>query len=231
MRNLFSMDSGLFRFLSKLADLMILNIIFLICCVPVVTIGASVTALSYVTLKMKDNEEGYIIRTFFRSFKQNLKQSTVIWLVMLFLALVLGLDFYLVRQMEGTMAMVMQVLVYMGTVIWLMVFLYVFPMQSRFYNTIRGTVRNAILLALGNFPKTFCMMAVTVGAVILTFWNQYTFWYGMLFWILVGFAVIGWANSQFLHGILLKLMPEEIQETEEDSSEEDPETETKKIEE
>ena len=71
MRNLFSMDSGIFRFLTRLADLMILNILFIVCCIPIVTIGASVTSLYYVTLKMAVNEEGYIAKAFLKSFRQN----------------------------------------------------------------------------------------------------------------------------------------------------------------
>lgn len=218
MSNLFNMDSPLFRFLSKVADLMILNIVFLVCCIPIVTIGASVTALSYVTLKMKDGEEGYIIRSFFRSFRENFKQSTIIWLVMLMLALVMALDFRIVGSMAGSMSQVMKVLVGMGALVWLMVFLYVFPLQSRFYNTIRKTVQNAILLSIAHFPQTFCMMAVMIAAAFLTFWNAYTIWYGLLIWILLGFAVVAWINSNFLYKIFRKLMPPEEEEPEEEES-------------
>ena len=214
MGSLFNMDGPLFRFLSKVADMMILNLVFLISCLPIVTIGASVTALSYVTLKMKDGEEGYIVRTFFRSFRENFKQSTIIWLIMLVLAVVMSLDFMIIGSMEGTMAMVMKVLVGVGALIWLMVFLYVFPLQSRFYNTIRSTVQNAVLLSIANFPKTICMMAVMIGSVLLTLWNSYTIWYGLLVWILLGFAIVAWINSQFLYGIIKKLMPEERNEEE-----------------
>lgn len=214
MGSLFNMDGPLFRFLSKVADMMILNLVFLISCLPIVTIGASVTALSYVTLKMKDGEEGYIVRTFFRSFRENFKQSTIIWLIMLVLAVVMSLDFMIIGSMEGTMAMVMKVLVGVGALIWLMVFLYVFPLQSRFYNTIRSTVQNAVLLSIANFPKTICMMAVMIGSVLLTLWNSYTIWYGLLVWILLGFAIVAWINSQFLYGIIKRLMPEEGNEEE-----------------
>ena len=214
MGSLFNMDGPLFRFLSKVADMMILNLVFLISCLPIVTIGASVTALSYVTLKMKDGEEGYIVRTFFRSFRENFKQSTIIWLIMLVLAVVMSLDFMIIGSMEGTMAMVMKVLVGVGALIWLMVFLYVFPLQSRFYNTIRSTVQNAVLLSIANFPKTICMLAVMIGSVLLTLWNSYTIWYGLLVWILLGFAIVAWINSQFLYGIIKRLMPEEGNEEE-----------------
>lgn len=219
MRDFFSMDGTVFRFLSKVADLMILNILFLICCIPVVTIGASVTALSYVTLKMKDQEEGYIWKAFFHSFRQNIRQSTLIWLLMLALGAVLFLDFRLSTLMDGAIGQAVQILAGAGGLIWLMVFLYVFPLQARFYNTIGGTLRNALLLALGNFPKTLCMIALVIGAAIVTFFNGYTLWYGILVWLLLGFAVVAWINSQLLYGIFKKLMPPEEDGGEEAKSE------------
>ena len=83
MRSFFNLDNPLMQFLSTLTDIVILNVISLICCIPVVTIGASLTALHYVTIRMARKEEGYIIRDFFKSFRQNFIQSTVIWLLFL----------------------------------------------------------------------------------------------------------------------------------------------------
>ena len=81
MDRLFNMDNKFFTVMGRVADLIMLNVVFLICCLPIVTIGASLTALHYVTLKMARNEESYIIRSFFKSFKQNFKQATVINLI------------------------------------------------------------------------------------------------------------------------------------------------------
>ena len=83
MGRLFNLDSPLMSGLSKVADLIWLNILAFIFCIPVVTIGASITALNYVALKMVRNEDGYVTRAFFKSFKQNFKQATIIWLIML----------------------------------------------------------------------------------------------------------------------------------------------------
>lgn len=205
MRDLFNMDGPIFRFLSRMADLMLLNIVFILCSLPVITIGASVTAMSYVSLKMKD-DEGYVVRSFFKSFKQNLKQSTLIWLLMLALGLILGLDTYILRQLEGTIYTAMQVVVYIGILLWVMVFIYVFPLQARFYNTIRDTLRNAVLLSIGNLPKTLCMVVVTAGAAVLTFLTIDTLIYGMLIWILIGFALVSYCNCTLLYGIFKKLI-------------------------
>ena len=103
MDKLFNMDNKFFTVMGHVADLMILNIVFLICCLPVVTIGASLTALHYVTLKMARNEESYIVRSFFKSFKQNFRQATIINLIMLAVGAVLYVDLNIVTNMtKGT---------------------------------------------------------------------------------------------------------------------------------
>ena len=133
----------------------------------------------------------------------------MIWLIMLVLGAVLGVDLWLTGAMQGNMQLLMRVCVGAGILVWLMVFLYVFPLQSRFYNTIGITMKNALLLAIGNFPRTACMILVMIGAAVLTVWNNMTFWYGILVWLMFGFAAIAWINSQLLYGIFAKLMPEE----------------------
>ena len=97
MGRFFDLDSPLMSALNKLADLISLNILVIICSLPVFTIGASMTALHYVVLKMVRNEEGYIIKSFFKSFKQNFRQATIIWLILLVLIGVLIGDFLILR--------------------------------------------------------------------------------------------------------------------------------------
>ena len=83
MNRFFNMDNKFFVFMGRVADLLLLNFLCILCCIPVVTAGASITALYYVTLKMARDEESYIARSFFRSFKQNFKQATIINIIML----------------------------------------------------------------------------------------------------------------------------------------------------
>ena len=111
MSNFFNMDNGLFRALGKLADLMLLNILFLVCSLPIFTIGASFTAMYYVTLKLAENEEGYIARGFWKSFKQNFKQATIIWLILLFFGIVLVLDLLILKDSTGTFVTVLRVVI------------------------------------------------------------------------------------------------------------------------
>lgn len=207
MQNLFNMDNPVWRALGRLADLMILNLCFIVCCIPIITIGPAITALNYVTLKMAEKEEGYIAKAFFKSFRENFKQATIIGLIMLLLAIVLSLDFYIMSNATGTFATVFRIILMVIVVIYAMVFLYIFPIQCRFYNTIRMTFRNAFIMAIADFPRTIVMALITAGSVIVTLFNQYTIVYGTLVWILCGFAAVSYANMFFMKNVFAKYMP------------------------
>ena len=98
MRGLFNFDSPLMQFLTKVADLIILNLLFLVTSVPVITIGASATALHYVALRMIHGQEGPITRDYFRSFRTNFRQATAIWLLLLGFALIAFLNSYILEH-------------------------------------------------------------------------------------------------------------------------------------
>lgn len=209
MRNLFNMDNPFFRALGRVADLMILNITFLICCIPIVTIGAALTGMYYVTLKMSENEEGYIFKGFLKSFRQNFKQATVIWLILLVLGSLLGLDLYILSQMEGTVGTVLTVIITALAFLYVIELVYVFPTLARFFNSTKNTMKNAFIMSIADFPRTIVMLLITVGAVLVTLLNTYTIIYGSLIWILFGFALIALGNSYFLKKVFAKYIPKE----------------------
>lgn len=217
MRNLFNMDNPLFQALGKLADLMILNLVFMICCIPIVTIGASLTALNYVTLKMAEGEDGYIVKGFFKSFKENFKQATIIWLLLLVLGIVLGLDLYILSRGTGTVVTVMRVLILVIGFLFLMVYTYVFPILARFVNTTKATFKNALIMSIADFPRTIIMILIPAAAVIVTFINGYTLSYGILVWILGGFALVAYANCFFMKKVVAKYMPKDEEEKDPDA--------------
>ncbi|MBQ6323178.1 MAG: YesL family protein [Lachnospiraceae bacterium] len=213
MRGFFNLDGPLFSFFSRIADLAILNILFLICSLPIVTIGASLTAMSYVTLKMKDGVEGYVWKSFLKSFRQNLRQATIIWIGMLLLLGLLGADFLILRTMSGALRSVLFAVVLIGFLLWLLLLLYVFPILSRFDNTIPNTLRNALLIALANAPRALLMVFILIAAFLVTFWNAMTIAGGIMIWLILGFALLSWINSTLQIPIFHKLMPEEEDES------------------
>lgn len=216
MRNFFNMDNGFFRALGRLADLMILNISFIICCIPIVTIGASVTGMYYVTLKMAENEEGYIFKSFWKSFRQNFKQATIIWIIMLAAGCILALDFMVLGSADTSFTAAFRIVILAVALIYAIELIYVFPVLSKFDNPVKTTLRNAFIISIADLPRTFVMLVVCIGSVFLTFWNGYTLWYGLLIWVLAGFALIAYVNSLFLRKIFAKYIPKE------DTAEADP---------
>lgn len=165
---IFSLDSPVMVFLTKVANLMLLNFLAVICCLPIVTGGASITAMYYVTLKMARNEDPYILKNFFKSFKENFRQATVIWVVLLVIVYALYMDWKIVTEvMSGTAATVMEVLLLVIIVLVAMVALYTFPVLARFDNTIKVTVKNALLMSIAKLPKTVWMLVIHLLPFVL----------------------------------------------------------------
>lgn len=166
MGKLFNLDSPVFSFLNKAADLIWLNILTFICCIPVFTVGASMTALNYVVLKMVRNEEGYITRSFFKSFKQNFKQATIIWLILLVVIMILAGDFYILRFALFEFPTWIKVALLAVVVLFLISVMHLFPALAKFDNTIKNTFKNSFLMGILSLPKTilmiFCWAAPTV---------------------------------------------------------------------
>ena len=96
-----SLDGPVMKFLSKVADMMILNLLVLFCSLPIITMGASLTAMHYLALRVVRNEEYYISKDFFKSFKMNFKQATLMWLFMLVVGALIGYDIFIKNEKKG----------------------------------------------------------------------------------------------------------------------------------
>ena len=131
MGGIFSLDSPFMNFLGKMADLMILNIITMICCIPVFTAGAAFTAMFSVLLKMVRKEEPMIVKSYFSSFKENFKQSTIMWLIMLVIIAFLVFDFYMFMYdpTGDTFPKAIKIMVIAVSVIMVAGMLYIFPLK------------------------------------------------------------------------------------------------------
>lgn len=170
--------------------MIILNLLFIFCSIPIITIGASATAMCYVTLKARDGYEGSVCKHFFKSFRQNFLQATLIWLFLLFLMAVLGINYHMIQTVEGFSYQIMRIVIYISTLVLAMLALYVFFLQSRFHNTVTQTFRNALILAIGNAPRCILVLAIIAAAYVITILTENTFWYGLLIWIVIGFSAL-----------------------------------------
>lgn len=163
----FDLDSPLMQVLNKVADLLWLNILTLICCIPIVTAGASLTAMNYMALKIVRNEECYITKGFFKSFKQNFKQATAIWLLFLLAVLVLAGDFYIVKNSGIEFNIVIKVVIGIVALILTFTWMFVFPVLAKFDNTVIRTIKNAFVMSILQFPKTLLMIVIYVLPIVI----------------------------------------------------------------
>ncbi|HAG68407.1 MAG TPA: hypothetical protein DCL38_00370 [Lachnospiraceae bacterium] len=226
MGRFFNLDSPFVSFMNRVADLMILNVIYLLCCIPVITIGPATTALYYVTLKMARNEEAYIIRSFFRSFRLNFRQGLLMWLLDLIFAGIMILDFMVLNgRIPGVE--IPDTAMFTGIRLLLMVFAalalftisFTFPVLARFDNTIKNTYRNSFLMSCRHFPTTL-VIVICWAAVVL---SGFLFPQLLIAHILILFALAAYGPSFLLVKAFDRYIPVEVPE---DASEDiSPETE------
>ena len=166
MKEIFGFEGGFTAACSRIFDLMILGFLWILCSLPIITIGASTTALYTVMLKLVKNEEGYIFKVFLHAFKLNFKQSTIIWLILLLCGGVCFVDYRISEMMPGTLGMVFKSVFLLLAFFLISVTIYSFALTARYENTIGATLKNALLLTVAKLPYTILMTALTVGAVV-----------------------------------------------------------------
>lgn len=154
MRRFFQPENPVMRLLSKAFDLMLLNFLFLISCIPVITAGAAISALYYMVLKMHRDEETYIVKGYFNAFKNNFRQATLIWIPLLFFFIFFGVDLYIIYAVIDPVYRWLQVPVWIIIFILLSVLIYAFPLLSSYESPTKLLLKNSVLLSLGNFPTT-----------------------------------------------------------------------------
>ena len=191
MNSIFAADSALSRLLSRVADLMILNVLFLVTSLPIVTIGASLTALNFVALRYPKHEYESISRDYLRSFRQNFRQATISWGVLVLVGAALAAWYILVTNLAlGAVAqLILLGIWYVLAVAFVGTALFVFPYLSRFEGSTREVFRNARLMSWRHPLATLTVAAIVGLSILITVFFPQLIGYG-LFWFLIGFAVV-----------------------------------------
>lgn len=216
-KDIFQPDNLFSEVMTKIFDILLLNILWLICCIPVITFGASTTALYYVMMKLVRDEENGIVRGFFKAFKENFRQSTLLELIFLVPSVILVVDFSALKLMPGKLASTMWVFLVLMLCLLICTAVYAFALQARFVNTVKNTLKNALILVFAKLPFTVLLFVLTVGPVFVTFLTGQTLMVGMLVWLFGGVALVTWLQSFILRHIFKKL--EEPAQKEEEETE------------
>lgn len=184
--------------MTKVFDVVTLNVLWLVGCIPIVTIGASTTALYYMIMKMVRDEEEGIFWGFWHSFKENLRQSIPITLLFLGLSGILAADFHILGNSKEETASVaygvcVTLLILEGAVLG-----YVFPLLARFENTTKNTLVNAAKIAASHLPQTACILTVNFLPFIWLVASPETFSRIFWLWFFAGTGASAWLNSLLL---------------------------------
>ena len=163
MDRFFDANNPVMRFLARIVDLAVLNLMTLACMIPIVTAGPAITAMNSVLIHLVRKDETYVWKMFIKSFRQNLKQGIGLGLLYTAIFAVAGLELMMLHSIDAKSSTMFMIII---TVIGICVFgvgIYTFALLSRFENTARGTLVNAATLALGHILRTLGMLAICVA--------------------------------------------------------------------
>lgn len=212
MGKIFAYDSPLIQSINKIVDCVFLSLLWLLFSIPVITLGASTSALYYTVNKVIHHNRSHVFREFWSSFKSSFKQSTIVWLILLVLIYVLGIDcIYVYRLSVAGKTSMWIIAPFVATaVVATMWAFYVFAYIARFHNNLKSIMKNSLFFVIRHLLRSVLVVAVFAAATALT-----------LFLPIV--VVIVPTLSMFLISIILesifkKYMSEEDLEAEEEKN-------------
>ena len=174
---LFDYDGPLMSALIYIGELILLNVVYVLCCVPVVTIGAATAAMYKVTLDNANGYSGAVIKRFFQAFRYNFKKATIEWIVMLGVAVFLYIDFQIITQTTFSLIHVVEIVFIIVLFLYLPTLTFVFPIQAYYENTVAKNLKNAVALGIAKFPQSILLIAINYLPVILLIVNITAFFY------------------------------------------------------
>ena len=206
MKHLFDPENSFWRFMTNVSNVLAIGILWIACCLPIITIGASTVALFSYTLKLTDDTEGYVFQTFFKSFKKLFFKSTFLWILLLLGYGVLIVNAYVLLSIGTLVSNIMFFLTLTILLILIIVSIYIFPVliwegnQSGF----KKILKDSIILGIGHLPITIAVLIIYLISGWIIYENPY------LLFLLCGF--VAYLSSFFYVHIFKKYNKEYNQE-------------------
>lgn len=214
LKGIFSPDNPVFRFFIKLGYCWWLNILWLVTSIPIITIGASTTALIYSAMKLQ-NDEGHPTGNFFRSFKENFRQSTIIWLIYMVAGALLALAAVYWNQVPDAGGFIFHGAAFALILLYVISFSYVFAIQSKFVNSVKDTIHYSFILPFRNLKETILIL-ITLGAVV---YLNVTTIFMVNFWTMnLGIGLMAYLFGVFYANVFKRYIPEDDEEEEEEGT-------------
>ena len=205
MGKIFRWDSPLMRFMMLITNLVCLNVLWLLCCLPVITAGAATTAMYYMVFQYITKQDDGVLRPFFKAFKENFITVTPIWILHLLIGAALGAEvFYLSQDSQLWLKALFGILllVYAG------VSAYLYPILARYNTSRKKAVLNSFALSTRHLFTTVCVVILNAVPVVLVLFMPEIFWKSILFWTVGGFSLIAYLCGKMLLVVLKKYEPQ-----------------------
>lgn len=175
----FSVESPLYKFMQTLWDILKLNFMWIIFCIPIITIGGSTIAAFSVLLRMSEDQEGNVIKDFWKAFKENWKQGIFIGLLPPICFEAVFLDFQLYNAVESG-GLGILIVGFFSAYIFIFCLIYVFPLLARYDNTVINSIKNSFRIGMKFFGRTFLLLVIIAVELLVIFWNPTTKFVGAL---------------------------------------------------
>lgn len=215
MKDFFNADNILFRFLSTFCDLMLLNALFIISCIPIVTIGPALTALYYVAIKMIRKEYPSIASDYIKAFKKHFVQSILLWLPLLFFIIFFLSDLYVIYFVIPDTYEMFQIPVWIFLFVIISIIIYAFPLIGTYPDKTKPTIKNALLISLANLPTTIFVVVIHFLIIKYALFSPKQLIMVFSLIIFVGYGFLAYFFSLFLDRIFTKI--EEAHEEKKDN--------------
>lgn len=201
--SIFGYSSPFAKFVNRLVDVIVLSLLTLLCCLPIVTIGASFSALYYVLLKMVRNQDSRIVHSFFNGFRENFWKGTALWLIMAVVIGILGMDFFLLSNIAMDYGDLVRILLVLISALIIMVGNYIFPMQAQFENTVFGTIKKAFIVCFMNLPRSIILLLIMGTPIVILLFFPETVYFLPVFCV----AAIPYLKAEILIRVFEQYMP------------------------
>ena len=202
LNKIFNMENPFWTFANKLADVVILELLWIITCLPLFTAGAASSAFWHVTLRLSENTEGRVIRGYFTAFKKSFKTGTIVWLIQLAAALWIFLDAYICFKSDHVAAIFLVGFFLVLGAFWLMTSMFLYPLIGRFDFSAKKIIGNSAFLSLKHFPHTLCIILLPAAAFAACYYFHSSF-------LLIALPALAFYLDAMLYNWIFSLYMEE----------------------
>ncbi len=209
MFGFFNENNFLHAALLRVWDLVLVNLLFIFCSIPIITIGPSFTALYHCTLRIVKGNNAGTFKTFFRAFKQSFKQSFIVWMFTLIAIIVIFTNFNFLKQIDNSYAEILTYMTFAISVLLAIFSIYIYPVIAAFEGTLKALIKNAFIFASLNFPKTLLMLVLWGLPLLMTYIDVQLQPLYVFCWFFFAFSTLAYLCSFMLYKMFKPYLPED----------------------